>query len=285
MNQVTARVNQTDSALNEVYGYDALSRENSFARTSTSDPADKTWMMDSQGNRYYPNDSYNTDNQVSSSSYNADGDAQTVSIGSGGASSTQIYDAWGRIVSQTTLSLPGDEIGTTTTYTYDAAGREMTATTNGVMTQTFYDLGNNPIEERSGNGTLQTQYVWSGAGTPQIVLRDSNTNGNTNGTLNQRIYALTDGNNSTTAILLDTQMSGQATASWQVVERYAYGADGEPVAYTSIWGLTSTDDVTAGNYNWTILYEGMRWHDLSDGAGLYSFVSGGTGLTRRRTSR
>ncbi len=35
-------------------------------------------------------------------------------------------------------------------------------------------------------------------------------------------------------------MSGQVR-QLAVVERCAYGADGEPVAYTNIWGLTSNE--------------------------------------------
>jgi len=147
-------------------------------------------------------------------------------------------------------------------------------------TQTFHELGNNPLEERDLSGTVKDQYVWSGAGAPRLVLRDADADGNASSgrsglassNLEQRLYTLADSQNSTTGLLNFIPSANNGAGAWQVVERYVYGPDGRPYAFKAdgtsypsgqdLSGNPAPLDSTESRYSWEFLYRGQRYHPM-----------------------
>jgi RHS repeat-associated protein len=165
-----------------------------------------------------------------------------------------IYDAWNRLVEVTGPPLRA-------MYQYDGLGRRIVEGeySNGTPTETrhlYYSSAWQVVEERTG-GTPDTadasrQYVWGLRYVDEMVERDRDTN--SDGTLDERLYALQDANFNTTAVC-DT--SGSA------VERYLYDPYGLVKYADSSWSTRTTS-----SYDWTYLHQGGR---LDPNTGLYSF--------------
>jgi hypothetical protein len=273
----------TDPAKIQGFDYNGLGNLTS----SLSNGIVTDYTVDSMGNRLNSN-SYNSGNEQADQNYNG---GSTVYLPVGNNNSVTVtYDAWGRITQIDKSSTTGLIFKTTTVieviyYQYDASGREdketdtlLPAGFDGPLgttttTVTIDDSANNPIETDiteaypGGNSTSwKVQYVWSGAD-GRLILRDT--------VGGQRLYDLTDAQGDVTALVGFAQLSGQSSASWQVVERYAYNADGVPTAYTVNWSPISTSSsTTIGAYNWNILYHGQQWIGLYNNYGLYASMIG-----------
>jgi RHS repeat-associated protein len=169
-------------------------------------------------------------------------------------SSTATYDAWNRLISVTDAS-------TSITNDYDARGFRITETTGGVVRRYHYTPGWQCVEERTGSLTTpERQFVWEqlrpptdeGGSRPKavagnvdsdLVIRDRSTANN--GTINERRYAMQDGNWNTIAICDTTGSVG---------ERYAYSAYGAPVFMTGAGVVQSASAI-----GFETLYAGYRW--------------------------
>ncbi len=101
-------------------------------------------------------------------------------------SSTATYDAWNRLISVTDAS-------TSITNDYDARGFRITETTGGVVRHYYYTPGWQCVEERTGTLTTpERQFVWGMRYIDDLVIRDRSTANN--GSINERRYAMQDGN-------------------------------------------------------------------------------------------
>jgi len=169
-------------------------------------------------------------------------------------SSTATYDAWNRLISVTDAS-------TSITNDYDARGFRITETTGGVVRRYHYTPGWQCVEERTGSLTTpERQFVWEqlrpptdeGGSRPKavagnvdsdLVIRDRSTANN--GSINERRYAMQDGNWNTVAICDITGTVG---------ERYAYSAYGTPVFMTGAGTVQTSSPI-----GFETLYAGYRW--------------------------
>jgi YD repeat-containing protein len=257
------------------YGYNNL---NVLSSATDPDPTafpSTTWQLDSMGNRV-GTEQYNADNEdTTDEQSNADGDTTGLQIDGANATATMTYDYWGHVASITVN-------GVTTSYTYDAKGRRISAIVQGASTgtRTFYDTGNNPIEERNLNGTVTAQYVWSAAGQPRLILQDTMSG---NPVATTRIYTLTDRDDSTTTSI------GNTGGGWGTEEHYDYTADGRVAAYNwnwQPWTATATQSAYDSRVGMTFLWHGDRYvqlyyggqHVLTDDDGDYATLSYGGGL-------
>jgi autotransporter-associated beta strand protein len=253
---VLTRNDVNDSADQETNAYDALNRQTGFTVSGSNPnsnpvPSSSSWTLDSDGNRYGSGyaASYNSVEQASDEGYTANGYARTISLNDNSQIVGFIYDAWGRVVQ----SSPSG-VSAVSTYTYDALGRQITSFNGAATTtQSFYD-GGNVVEERNAGGNVVSQYVWSGAGGNRLVLRDQ-----PNATVT-RLYALSDAAGSTTSIV------GSTAGSWQVVERYLYTVNGQPLAVQHDWSANQYNLTGAFNqpvgfslYGFNILCHGLRF--------------------------
>jgi YD repeat-containing protein len=216
----------------------------------------------------------------------------------GGATAT--YDGWDRLsgvkVKDTSVN---DEDALSMRYFYDALGRRVGE--QEVFTveyawglvefqylnhaAVFYSITGQPLEEQSwyltdpitGAGVWQTttQYVWSAADAGRMVLRDKDAAaggswGGANNGLDERLYAIDDGQGNITAI---------ADANGQVVERYVYDPLGNvevlDASWTAVPKVTWSDWPSLGpdalirriftrtNYAWDYFAGGMHWDSMS----------------------
>jgi RHS repeat-associated protein len=162
---------------------------------------------------------------------------------------TGIYDAWNRLVA---IKEGGDFVAE---YAYDPAKRRtiQKAYSSGVLSETRHLYYTEPskwqvIEERVGSSTdAERQFVWGLRYIDDLVLRDRDTDAN--GSLDERLYAMQDGNWNVTAI---------TNASGTVQERYAYAAYGSPIFLDASFGARG-----ASSYAWETLYSGYRWEAAS----------------------
>ncbi|MCX7386368.1 MAG: hypothetical protein NTX48_06845, partial [Planctomycetales bacterium] len=128
------------------------------------------------------------------------------------------YDAWNRVVLITNGTQKVSE------NVYDARGYRIRKDTytSGTLTEArhyYYTPGWQVVEERVGTTTTaERQFVWGQRYIDDLILRDRSTANN--GTINERRYAMQDGNWNTIAICDITGSVG---------ERYAYSAYGSPV--------------------------------------------------------
>ena len=114
-------------------------------------------------------------------------------------------------------------------------------------TRHVYYNGQQAIEERVGtSSSADQQFVWNLGYVDDLVLRDYDTNGN--GTLDQRLYALTD---------LRFSVMALANTSGSIVERFQYDAHGVCTVMDSNFVVRSST-----NYAWSFRYTGRR-EDLS----------------------
>ncbi|MBL8812600.1 MAG: hypothetical protein JNM43_20720 [Planctomycetaceae bacterium] len=145
---------------------------------------------------------------------------------------TAQYDAWNRLVKLITHPLNFVE------HLYDGRGFRIGRQTNVNNTVTedrhyYYTPGWQCVEERVGSvTTAERQFVWDLRYIDDLVIRDRSTANN--GTINERRYAMQDGNWNTIAIC-DT--------SGSVGERYAYSAYGAPVFMTGAGVVQSASTI------------------------------------------
>jgi YD repeat-containing protein len=158
---------------------------------------------------------------------------------------TGIYDAWNRL---TAIKEGGDFVAE---YAYDPAKRRTIQKTysSGVLSETRHLYYTEPdkwqvIEERIGSSSdAERQLVWGLRYIDDIVLRDRDTN--SDGSLDERLYATQDANWNVTAI---------TNASGTVQERYAYSAYGVPIFLDVSFNARGSS-----SYQWETLFVGYRW--------------------------
>jgi len=162
------------------------------------------------------------------------------------------YDAWNRLVKLT----DGEEGPLAQENEYDGCGfRIVTKTYDETETlletrHAYFTDGWQAVEERLDQSTTpDRQFVWGVRYIDDLVLRDRSVD---SGTLNERLYALQDGNWNVTAV---------ADATGTVQERYEY----DPYGVASVLA----PDFTArgvSDFEWETTYCGYRW---DAGTGLF----------------
>ena len=156
---------------------------------------------------------------------------------------TAQYDAWNRLVKVITTPLNFVE------HVYDGRGFRIGRRTTVSNTVTedrhyYYTPGWQCLEERVGSvTTAERQFVWGLRYIDDLVIRDRSTANN--GTINERRYAMQDGNWNSIAICDTTGSVG---------ERYAYSAYGAPVFMTGAGTVQTSSPI-----GFETLYAGYRW--------------------------
>ncbi|QDT44041.1 hypothetical protein Pan241w_41460 [Gimesia alba] len=164
------------------------------------------------------------------------------------ASFTATYDAWNRLVKIM------DSSNTVAEYAYDGRNFRIIQKSyvSGSLDETrhlYYTDSWQTIEERIDSETSpERQFVWGMRYIDDLFLRDRDTTGN--GTLDERLYALQDGNWNVTAI---------CDENGDVQERYAYDSYGSPTFLTPSFGSRSSS-----SFNWETFYAGYRWESASE---------------------
>ena len=157
------------------------------------------------------------------------------------------YDAWNRLVLITNGTQKVIE------NVYDARGYRIRKDTytSGTLTEArhyYYTPGWQCVEERIGTTTTaERQFVWGLRYIDDLILRDRSTANN--GTINERRYAMQDGNWNTIAICDTTGSVG---------ERYAYSAYGSPVFMNGTGTVQSASAI-----GFETLCVGYRWDGAS----------------------
>lgn len=177
----------------------------------------------------------------------------------GDETSTQkyVYDAWNRLVEVT----DGSDV-TQATFDYDARNHRVTKGiyVSGSLDHTrhyYHTEQNQVVEERIDSSTdPDRQYTWGDRYVDDLVLRTRDTD--SNGSLDETVYALHDSNWSITAL---------ADTSGAVVERFRYDAYGRAVVLDADF---SADGDGTSDYEWEYRFTSREW-DAEDG--LYSFRS------------
>jgi RHS repeat-associated protein len=249
----TYRDNLVNTALGEVYANDGLNQMTSFTRGTldgtktgvTGSPArTQAFDLDALGNfesvttnGTAQTRTHDKQNQVTgvtgatTPTYDAEGNLTKDSAGQ-----QYVYDAWDQLVAVKNSG------GTTiAAYEYDGTRRRVQATAGGTTTDLYYSADWQVVEERVGSA-VAGQYVWSPVYVDALVLRDRDTDAN--GTLDERLWALQDGNWNVTALV-----NGSGT----VVERYAYDPFGAATVLDGSWGSRS-----ASSYGWEYRFQGLR---------------------------
>jgi len=160
---------------------------------------------------------------------------------------TSQYDAWNRLVKVATGSQNFVE------HLYDGRGFRIQrkTTTSGSLTEDrhyYFTPGWQCVEERLGSATtVERHFVWGLRYIDDLVIRDRSTANN--GTINERRYAMQDGNWNTVAICDVTGTVG---------ERYAYSAYGSPVFMNGAGTVQASSAI-----GFETLYDGYRWDNAS----------------------
>jgi RHS repeat-associated protein len=134
-------------------------------------------------------------------------------------------------------------------YEYDGLNRRTLKKTysGGSLSETrhlYYSDAWQVLEERVGSSTeAERQFVWGVRHVDDLVLRDWDADAD--GSLEERLYALQDGNWSVTAL---------ADSAGDVQERFAYDAYGLPSVLTAAFGARGSS--LSG---WETRYAGYRW--------------------------
>jgi YD repeat-containing protein len=193
-------------------GYDNLNQLTNFARGTlnaakddvTEVPANRrqSWALDAMGNwTTLTTDgapqtrTHNQQNQIltiqgqSNPTYDANGNLTSADVALGQPTRSLVYDAWNRLVSCTTGCSPS------LTHVYDALNRRVKET-GSVTTDLYYSSGWQVLEEQEA-GAVKRQYVWSPVYVDALIARDRDTD--SNGSLEERLYAQHDANFNVTA--------------------------------------------------------------------------------------
>ena len=257
----------------ELYAYDGLYRLNDQKRGTlngtqtaiTSGTFEQQWGLDSTGNwKTFKQDNDGNGtwelNQTRTTNKANEITGITNSVGAAWATPTydpagnmagipnpQLltaqYDAWNRLVSIS------DGANTVSQHVYDARGFRIRKDTytSGTLTETrhyYYTPGWQCVEERTGTlTTVERQFVWGLRYIDDLVMRDRSTANN--GVINERRYAMQDGNWNTIAICDITGF---------VSERFAYSAYGTPVFMTGSGVVQASSPI-----GFETLYAGYRW--------------------------
>jgi RHS repeat-associated protein len=163
-----------------------------------------------------------------------------------------VYDAWNRLVRVTD--------GSTTVAEYQYDGRNFRALkavyADGTLSEvrhSYYNSNWQELEQRAVT-TLTTapwsqspvsQYIWGLRYIDDLVLRDRDTSTTPDGMLEERLYALQDGNWNVVT-LVDT--------TGEVAERYTYSAYGAATAITPEHSLLGDS-----RYDWEYLFSGRQY--------------------------
>ena len=278
----------SNSHHDEVYGYDSINRLIDFDRGTINANKDaistlnfaQQWSLDPTGNwSGFKEDSdgdsawdldqsraSNTVNEITditetsgpawvTPAYNRAGNMTTIPKPADPTSSfAATYDAWNRLV-----KLEEGE-HTLAEYLYDGAKRRVVKRTYdaGQLDETRHFYYTDPqkwqvIEERvESSGTISSnpdrQFVWGLRYIDDFVLRDRDTD--SNGTLDERLYALQDANWNVTAF---------ADSNCSVQERCAYSAYGTPRVLTATFATRASSSCDL-----EVQYAGYR-HDVESG--------------------
>ena len=273
----------SNSHHDEVYDYDDINRLTDFDRGTINGNKDaistlnfaQQWSLDPTGNwSSFKEDSdgdstwdlnqSRTANKVNeitditetsgpawvTPAYNRAGNMTTIPKPADPTSSfAATYDAWNRLVELV------DGANTVAEYVYDGAKRRAVKKTysGGSLDATCHLYYTDRkkwqvIEERlESSGSISAnpdrQFVWGLRYIDEAVLRDRDTD--SNGSLDERVYALQDANWNVTAL---------ADASGDVQERYAYSAYGTPRVLTPTFTTRALS-----SYGMEVLYAGYRY--------------------------
>ena len=229
--------------LDEFYTYDGLQRLKTFDRgqlngTSTgisgTPTKEEDWPLDPLGNwsNFVQTSSGTTDliqdravnkvNEITditestgpswvTPGYDLNGNMTTIPKPADPTTSfTATYDAWNHLVKIESGS------STVATYAYDGRHHRVTTTADSTTRRFYYTPAWQAIEERIGSSTsAERQFLWGPLYVDHIILRDRDPDAN--GSLDERLDALQDGNWNVTAL---------ASAIGGVVERYRYESYG-----------------------------------------------------------
>lgn len=194
LTQQTQRAQQTQ----ETYGYDAV-----YQVIGVSGNQEHSYDYDQVGNREvvdsvnYVSNNLNQYTDVGGSLYQYDQNGNLTSDGT----NTYTYDYENRLI---TASGGGQN----SSYQYDAFGRRISKTVDGLTTYFVYD-GDQVIEEHDASGSLTASYIY-GTGIDEVLTMNRNA---------QTYYYFYDGLSSVTDI---TNVNGE------VVESYSYDVYGLP---------------------------------------------------------
>ncbi|MDR3618225.1 MAG: RHS repeat-associated core domain-containing protein [Paludisphaera borealis] len=268
-----------NTALSELYQYDALNRLSSFKRgaLSASTPGgpydtvatpdkQQSWTLDAQGNWGGFTNVDGTTTTTTTKTFNAGNQTAAVTVnGSTAAAPTYdadgntktkdgksyVYDAWNRLVAV--------KSGATTlaSYAYDALRRRIKETpTTGSATDVYFTPGSQVIEERIDATIYQTV---AGA-TGQTVFRDISVSGALHP--EWRYYAQQNANGDVVALIGGSTTTGAVNAG-NVLERYGYSPYGD-------LKLLNPDGTSRASspYAWRFFFQGGR---LDAATGLYVF--------------
>ena len=273
----------SNSYHDEVYGYDGINRLTDFDRGTINANKDaistlkfaQEWNLDrtgnwsafkedSDGDSTWDLDQTRTSNKVNeitnitetsgpawaTPAYNRAGNMTTIpKPADPTASFDATYDAWNRLV-----KLEEAE-NTVAEFVYDGAKRRVVKKTyvSGSLGETRHFYYTDPqkwqvIEERrESSGTISAnpdrQFVWGRRYVDDFVLRDRDTD--SNGSLDERLYGLQDGNWNVTAL---------ADTSGDIQERYVYSAYGTPRVLTPAFATRASS-----SYGVEVLYAGYRY--------------------------
>jgi RHS repeat-associated protein len=173
--------------------------------------------------------------------YDAAGNMTTIPQPASPASSyAGTFDAWNRLVKLV------DGSNTVAEYEYDGLKRRIVNKiySGGTLSETrhaYFSERWQVLEERVDTETAADRHwIWGQRYLDDCVLRDRDTTGN--GTMDERLYSLQEGNWNVTALVDDTGT---------IQERYAYTAYGTPSFFDSSWTSRSSS-----SYDWETLYAG-----------------------------